>query len=174
MSSKLIIDNYFLFNNTYLVILKKTWEYFHLYQIHKLSNYYTIWGILAHFLLPDTHFLLILKFQMALQIACGGFYITYIYPRYLSIPFWNVIVKDIPLYMCDFISHYIPLIYYILFHDLSYQSKIDFFIGYIPFFIYIFSVDFCNLYHIHILDFAKLILTYSYISIFIGYLLFEN
>jgi len=174
MSSELIIDNSFLFCNSFLTMLKKTSKNFDLFQIHKLLRYYTIWGMLAHFLLPDYHFLLILKFQMALQIACGGFYITYISPKYLKVPFWNVVLEEIPLSVCDFISHYAPLLYYIIFHDLSYQSKMDFFIGYIPLIFYIYRMDYSSLYHVHIFDVIKIFFLYSFVSTFIGYLLFEN
>lgn len=174
MSSELIIDNFFIYNHSFYAMLKKISKNFDLFQIHKLLRYYTIWGILAHCLLPNSHFFLILKFQMAMQIACGGFYITYISPKYLKVPFWNIVLKETPLSICDFISHYIPLFYYIIFHDLTYQSVMDFFIGYIPLIFYIFNMDFCNLYHIHIFDVIKIFFIYSSVSTFIGYLLFKN
>jgi hypothetical protein len=115
-----------------------------------------------------------LKFQMALQIAYGGFYITYVSPKYLRVPFWNVVLKEIPLSVCDFISHYIPFLYYIIFHDLTYQSVMDFFIGYIPLIFYIYRMDYSSLYHIHIFDVIKIFFLYSFVSTFIGYLLFKN
>lgn len=172
MTSELMIDNFFIYNYSFCAMLKKISKNCVLSKIHNLLSYYTIWGMFAHCLLPNSHFFLILKFQMAMQIACGGFYITYISPKYLKLPFWNIVLKEAPFSICDCISHYIPLLYYIMFHDLSYESKADFLIGYIPFLFYIFNMDFCSLYNVHVFDFVKLLFTYTVVSTFIGYLLF--
>lgn len=148
----------------------KFFSHFNIRYLPKMLQYYTMWGLFAHFLLPDEyHCLLIMKFQMAMQIALGGFYITYIHPCYLNIPFWKIIVRQIPLYLCDALSHYIPLFYYFVFHEIQYCSLFDFFIGYIPVAIYFCLFDFYNYYHIRQKDFLSLVLIYILFSTFIGY-----
>lgn len=141
-------------------------------DFNKFFEYYTIWGLLVHFLLPDYGFLLLLKFQMALQIAVGGFYITYVHPRYIFVPFWKIILCQFPLYFADFISHYIPLIYYLTCYQLKYTSFSDFLVGIPPFLCYICLNNFFDKYHIGVNDFFMICFFYIFISTFIGYFFF--
>ena len=167
------MKEYFVIDNSIAYRYRELFYHIELIQLPKMLQYYTIWGLLAHVLLPDTHNFLICKFQMAMQIACGGFYICYVHPKYLSIPFLRIAVIQNPLYISDFISHYLPFFYYCWFYKIHYVSFLDFLIGYIPLLSYLIFFDFYKMYHITNLDLFYLALLYILPSSLVGYLSIE-
>ena len=134
----------------------------------KFFHYFTIWGLVSHAFLPDSHLFLMIKFQMALQIALGGFYITYIHPKYLYIPFWNIIIRHSPLYVMDFLSHYLPLIYYLFCTKIVYKSSLDFLVGYLPILCYFCLFDIQEMYHFEKRDIFNFVIIAPLVCTFMG------
>jgi len=56
-----------------------------------------------------------------LNISIYGLYITYIHPKQLYIPEFNITFKGKALILCDLLTHQLPLLYYIYYH---YYNKI--------------------------------------------------
>jgi len=76
-------------------------------------SYLTIWtGILGMVFcaVPSTEWRARCHRSLALQSAVGGFYLTHVYPRVLTVPFCKMIIRPPMLWFTDFFSHHIPLL----------------------------------------------------------------
>jgi len=128
-------------------------------------SYFSVWNLLLSFFITEffnkNELLYKLKINVLLQTFLGGFYITYINPRYIKIPYLNLIITDSILYGTDFISHQLPFYYFLYFHsypmDLSWKEFI--FIN-IPISIYFLFFNYEERYGIKINDIYILFLSY--------------
>lgn len=78
-------------------------------------SYFTNWTLTLYFI--DLYFGLpsICKYSLLLllnTIAIGGLYITYISPKMIYVPVFNVLIKGSYLMILDFIFHMVPCIEY--------------------------------------------------------------
>ena len=107
--------------------------------------------------------------NVLLQTFLGGLYITYINPRYIKIPYLNLIITDSILYFTDFISHQLPF-YFSLFHfsplSISWQ---DFLLINIPISIYLYFFNYEYRYDIQKNDVFTLFITYISILYFLNF-----
>lgn len=168
------MNDYFLVDNKVFRNLRELIGRINFIHFPKFFRYYTIWGLISHTFLPDSHFFLLVKLQMALQIAIGGFYITYISPRYLILPFWKIMMCEYPLFFCDAISHYLPFLYYLFCYNIQYKSLSDFFVGFAPFLFYFSLHNSFELYHINKVDFFFIAFCYLFLSTFMGIFYFST
>ena len=82
-------------------------------------KFFTSWILILHFL----YYLDIIKnYQYSLLmlssiVSIGGFFITYIYPRYVIIPETSIKIDGIILKIIDILCHHIPLILLLYFYN---------------------------------------------------------
>ena len=136
-------------------------------------SYFSVWNLFLFFFITnffnENELLYKLKMNALLQTFLGGFYITYINPCYIKIPYLNLIITDSILYICDFISHQLPFYSFLYFHshpmDLSWKEFI--FIN-IPISIYFLFFNYEDRYGIKLNDIY--ILFFSYLLFLISFL----
>ena len=88
-----------------------------LVEMRYMFTYFTIWSLMACMLpLPLSPWL---RFFMSLQSSVGGFYITYIYPRRLVVPYLNMIISGSLMRALDILTHHAPLLYWMRFDTRS-------------------------------------------------------
>lgn len=128
-------------------------------------SYFSVWNLILYFFITEycyeNELLYKLKMNVLLQTFLGGFYITYINPRYIKIPYLNLMITDSILYGTDFISHQLPF-YFSLFHSSPIHISLQEFIFMnIPISIYLSVFNYEYRYHINKKDVC--ILFFSYI-----------
>lgn len=142
--------------------------YFHWYDP---LTYFSVWNIILDFIitkyLNDIPIFYKLKMNVLLQTFIGGFYITYINPRYIKIPYLNLIITDSLLYIIDFFSHQIPFFYSLFYKEENILiSWSDFIIINIPILFYIRFFPIYLKYNIKELDLLNLFIIYIFILYF--------
>ena len=139
-------------------------------------SYFSVWNLLLSFFLTkffnENELFYKLKINVLLQTFLGGFYISYINPCYIKIPYLNLIITNSILYSIDFFSHQLPFYYFLLFHSrpmpLSWQEFI--FIN-IPISFYFLFFNYEYRYGININDIFILFLSYIFsLSFLISFL----
>lgn len=70
------------------------------FMIILISNYIVLHDILSY-----------VPLLVAIQCFIGGFYVTHIYPRHITISYLQMYVDDIFLIIMDIVSHQLPLLY---------------------------------------------------------------
>lgn len=119
-------------------------------------SYFSVWNLLSFIFISDYFYmnelLYKLKINLLLQTFIGGFYISYLFPKYIKIPYLNLIITDIILYSIDFFSHQLPF-FYTLFHSRPISvSWSDFIIMNLPITFYIIFFDYEYRYGIRLKD----------------------
>ena len=76
-------------------------------------SYFTIWTLVGvGYILsynPSSLFLKGVVKTMVVQSSIGGFYITYIYPRNIYVPYCNIHLRGPWMKILDFFSHHLPV-----------------------------------------------------------------
>lgn len=127
-------------------------------------SYFSVWNLILSFFITEYFYendlLYKLKMNVLLQTFLGGFYITYLNPCYIKIPYLNLIITDSILYITDFISHQLPF-YFSLFHSSPmYISWQEFIFINIPISIYLSFFNYEYRYHINKKDLCILFFSY--------------
>lgn len=78
-------------------------------------SYFSTWAICASMIPFQTKLFQLVRFNMILQAAIGGFYITYIHPKEIKIHYLNLIVDGFLLKMIDLVAHQSLLFIYLYF-----------------------------------------------------------
>lgn len=66
-----------------------------------IPRYFTLWTWIFFFLFPNSPMNLI----NSMISSVGGFYITYIYPKFLELPFFNIKINGPVLWIVDIFTH---------------------------------------------------------------------
>lgn len=120
------------------------------FAFHDPFHYYSVWNLLAFFFLRYTP----LQFDMALQVAIGGFYMTYISPQYIDIYYLNLQVDDLSMQIMDAIAHQLPFLitlFYYLKYNNTYTSCLNLYTK-LPICFYYLIFDVQKYYHIKPFD----------------------
>lgn len=146
--------------------LLKLWYLGLNFNIIQPFSYFSAWNIIifiiiTFFIQNPSPILYKLKFNTLLQTSIGGFYISYIFPRFIKIPYLNIIIDRSLLYFIDFFSHHF-LFLYTLFYEKNIPSFnfSEFFIMNIPFFLYFYIFNIFGKYNIYPEDFISLFQIY--------------
>lgn len=134
--------------------------------IYWYTSYLTNWiiTIILLFLfniIPVNHIASVLYLSVLGMI--GGLYITYISPRYISMPYFGGIkIWGYQLMFADFLTHMLPAIYL---HNYIYKNGIfvkfeilNLVFGFLIGLIYLFLNNPCELYHLKFIDCCYIIL----------------
>lgn len=78
-------------------------------------SYFSTWAICASMIPFQTKLFQLVRFNMILQAAIGGFYITYIHPKEIKIHYLHLIVDGFLLKMIDLVAHQSLLFIYLYF-----------------------------------------------------------
>lgn len=84
-------------------------------------RFFTLWGLIIQTLF---YLGLLKKFQesilyIVLLVSVGGFFIVYINPKHILIPYFNIKLKGKLLRILDIIFHHLPLILFLWLYDNS-------------------------------------------------------
>ena len=128
----------------------------------EFTSYFTIWTSIVNFLPFTNPLFLQVKQNMLLQTFIGGFYITFLHPTRLEVPYLNAVIYGKTLILIDMISHQLPFFYFLFQHGIH---KIDtfwqFWIINIPILSYIYFHKGLKKYHLGNKDIVNLFLIYS-------------
>ena len=82
-------------------------------------SYFTIWSLIVFsvYLYFPHPFLFHPMKTMLLQSSVGGFYITYVYPTELYVPYCKFFMKGWSMKLLDVLSHHLPFLYVCLYLD---------------------------------------------------------
>jgi hypothetical protein len=84
-----------LFLKAWLKTVRWEWKAF--------TSYFTVWTSIVNLLPLTTPLFLQIKHNMLLQTFIGGFYITFMYPTKLEVPYLNAVVRGKTLILIDVI-----------------------------------------------------------------------
>lgn len=134
-------------------------------------TYFSMWNIILYFFITtflDTIPIFYkLKMNVLLQTFLGGFYISYINPRYIKVPYLNIILTDWLLYTIDFFSHQLLFFYSLFLQEENISiSWMEFLIINIPILLYMRYFPIFLKYNIKDIDLMNLFFIYIFILYF--------
>ena len=144
-----------------ILFLKTWWKTVRL-DWKAFTSYFTVWTSIVNFL-PLTNPLFIqIKHNMLLQTFIGGFYITFLYPTRLEVPYLNAVIRGKTLILIDIISHQLPFFYFLSQCGIQkITSFSDFWIVNVPILTYIYVHKGLKKYHLLNNDIVNLFMIYS-------------
>jgi len=80
--------------------------------VDSMMCYFSVWNLLLVFIyfISNTPFLYPMVLQTSLQCSIGGFYLTYITPRYYEVPYLNLLIDGTTMNVMDALAHHLPLL----------------------------------------------------------------
>jgi len=73
-----------------------------LQDVNIIFRYFTLWTWIIFFIFPSHPINLI----NSMISSVGGFYITYVYPNFLDLPFFNIRITGPKLWIIDLMTHH--------------------------------------------------------------------
>jgi hypothetical protein len=129
-------------------------------------SYFTIWTLVSFwycYFFPSQSFLIGPMKTMVVQSSIGGFYITYIHPTQLYVPYCRMHMKGLMMKTLDLATHHLPVIFVyqsgVLFSDHHWLEK---FTWMWPIFFYLSFFSLYEKYNLRSIDIAILV------TIFLG------
>ena len=83
-----------------------------LQDVNIIFRYFTLWTWIIFFIFPSHPINLV----NSMISSVGGFYITYVYPKYLELPFFNITVTGPNLWIIDLVTHHSLFFYQLIRH----------------------------------------------------------
>lgn len=144
-----------------MLFLKAWWKTVH-WEWKAFTSYFTVWTSIVS-LLPLTNPLFIqIKHNMLLQTFIGGFYITFLHPTKLEVPYLNAVIRGKTLLLIDVISHQLPFFYFLSQWGIQKITSFpEFCLVNAPILTYIYVHKGLNKYHLINNDIMNLFLMYS-------------
>lgn len=127
-------------------------------EVTIIFRYFTLWTWILFFIYPSHPINLI----NSMISSVGGCYITYIYPKFLDLPFFNVRITGPKLWMIDFLTHHSLFLYQLKRHTAVFHYPLTTILQYHLLFVLYFATCFqLESYHIRWEDVYTILGSYT-------------